>query len=71
MAQFIGEIQGHKGRASRLGTKSSGFYAHIRGWDVGVEVECSHSDGMDIIEVYKTSGSNGNGNRKLIKTIEE
>lgn len=71
MAQFIGEIQGHRGRASRLGSKTSGFYAHIRGWDIGVEVECSHNNGRDIIDIYQTCGSNNHCNRKLIKSLEE
>ena len=40
MARFYGEIQGNKGQATRMGTKTSGFHAHIRGWDVGIKVEC-------------------------------
>lgn len=57
MAQFRAEIQGARGRASRLGTKQSGMWAHVRGWDIGVRIDIMHRDGRDIIMVYKTGGS--------------
>lgn len=63
MAQFYAEIQGNRGKSSRMGTKNSGMWAHVRGWDSGVRVECRHDEkrGIDQFYVYLTAGSNGNG----------
>jgi len=66
MAQFYAEIQGNRGMASRMGTKTSGMWAHIRGWNVGVKVECYHDDnGKDVIYVSATNGSNDPGSKPL------
>ena len=71
MARFYGEIKGSRGMASRMGTKNSGFYAHIRGWNIGIRVELSvDKDGNDLISVYKTGGSNYGGG-ELIGTFSE
>jgi hypothetical protein len=48
MARFYGEIRGHRGRATRIGHRA--FRAHIRGWNVSVEVSCRIVDGRDVIE---------------------
>ena len=63
MAHFYAEIQGNKGIASRMGTKGSGIWCHIRGWDIGVNVQISHNEktGKDEIYVFKTGGSNNPG----------
>ena len=59
MARFYGCIQGNRGVATRMGTPKSGFGAHIRGWNIGVRVECCvDSDGNDVIVVTETGGSN-------------
>jgi hypothetical protein len=58
MAQFYANIQGNRGEATRMGTKSSGLSGHIRGWNVGARVEVSHEDGHDVVRVYRTGGSN-------------
>jgi hypothetical protein len=58
-----------KTTASRLGTPSSGLTAHIRGWDIGVQVDCRAVDEVDVIEVFATSGSNGYGRDQHIATI--
>ena len=58
MAQFMGEIKGNRGKASRLGSKGTGLWGHLRGWNVGVEVNLSHTKEGDKITVYKTGGSN-------------
>ncbi len=58
MAQFYAETQGSRGPVTRTGTKQSGMTAHIRGWDVGVRIECQNIDGKDVITVYRTGGSN-------------
>ena len=60
MAQFYGSIQGNKGVATRMGTKSSGLEAHIRGWNKGIRVKMRVNDkGEDEAVVYLTAGSNG------------
>lgn len=59
MAQFYADIQGNRGGATRMGSKSSGLRGHLRGWDIGVRISLRHIDGKDWIQVYKTNGSNG------------
>jgi len=71
MAQFYAEIKGNRGKASRMGTKSSGMWAHIRGWDIGVSVSCFHKNGKDHIVVWKTGGSNSSMNEDLLAEIIE
>ena len=71
MAQFYAEIQGNRGMASRMGTKSSGMWSHIRGWNIGAKVYCRHENGKDVIYVYKTCGSTGHRSDELIAKIED
>jgi len=58
MSHFYGNMQGARGETTRCGTKTSGMWAHIRGWDVGCSVQLVHENGKDIVHVYKTGGSN-------------
>ncbi len=58
MAHFRATIQGMRGEASRLGTKSSGMYACIDGWDIGIDVSIGHIDGYDVVCMSLTGGSN-------------
>ena len=71
MAQFRGTIQGNRGEASRLGTKSSGMYAEINGWNKGIRVTASHKDGKDYFWVQETGRSNRNNTLKFIAEIFE
>lgn len=73
MAQFYAEIHGNRGPATRMGTKQSGMFAHVRGWNVGVEVYCYHDAAInkDVIIVTRTGGSNGYGNRQEITRLVE
>lgn len=59
MSQFYGEIQGHRGAATRMGGKESGFKAHIRGWRVGIELNLQYNETekRDEIAVFLTGGS--------------
>jgi hypothetical protein len=59
MARFYGTIVGSaKTAASRRGLRDIG--AHVRGWDVGVEVSgCISPSDRDEFYVYATGGSNG------------
>lgn len=69
MARFYGEVEGTRGRASRLG--SSGMRSHTRGWNVGVEVVCRVCDGADVIEVYETGGSHAPNAKRLLATVTD
>ena len=73
MGHFYGEIQGNRGEATRMGSKKSGFNAHIRGWNIGVRIYCKYNETTekDEIYIYKTGGSNGNESDKLIHKIVE
>lgn len=73
MAQFYGEIRGNRGPASRMGSKASGFFAHIRGWHVGVEIRCEYDEkrNCDVIRIYRTGGSVGRTRGQLIATLYE
>ena len=71
MARFYGSMQGNRGEATRMGSANSGFSAHIRGWNVGCEVEMSVDDeGRDVCSVYRTEGSDGGG-RVLVAVFVE
>ena len=61
MAQFYASIQGNRGEATRMGSKSSGLRGHIRGWRVGARVVMRYNEEtkQDECLIYLTSGSNG------------
>jgi len=69
MAQFRGIVQGQQGTASRLGSKKSGLWATVNGWDSGILVEASHKDGKDVFTIWRTSGSNGSNYVEQIATV--
>jgi len=71
MAHFRGTLQGNRGLASRLGTKTSGLTATVRGWEIGVQLEAiySPSNKNDEINIYVDGGSN-NTDRVLIGTVD-
>ncbi len=72
MSRFYAEITGGRGTVSRTGTAKSGMRAHIRGWDVGVEVTMYVGpDGEDRIEVRRTGGSNGAAPSTPLVTVTE
>jgi hypothetical protein len=56
-----------------MGTKNSGLYGHIRGWNIGAYVWITHNEetGKDEVTVYKTAGSNGAGNREVVAKFTE
>lgn len=58
MAHFRGTIQGGRGKASRLGHKTSGLRVTARSWTDGVNVELSWNDelGTDWLSIYMESG---------------
>lgn len=71
MGQFYGEIRGNRGGASRMGSKDSGLWGHLRGWDVGVEVSLRNVNGRDMVTVYRTGGSNSSSRRELIAEFDD
>lgn len=75
MAQYYGEIKGAKGTVTKEGTSQSGIEAHIRGYNVGVRIECSpdrkSGKPLDQCEVFLTGGSNSPKNIKLIAVVGE
>ena len=71
MARFYSEIQGNRGLASRMGTKDSGIWGHIRGWNIGIEVVGKVEDGEDVFYVYVTGGSSGHKTTRLIGKFKE
>ena len=70
MAQFYASIQGNRGEATRMGTKSSGIYGHIRGWDIGAEINMMYDEktDSDICQITVTGGSNAPG--KIVQMFE-
>ena len=70
MAHFYVNAHGNRGERTACGTKNSGAYAHVRGWNVGAEVYIEHRDGKDIVSVWKTTGSNGHGGKTLLAEFE-
>ena len=72
MARFYASMKGNRGEATRMGTATSGLEAHIRGWGIGIRVECQSIDGglTDVIRVYKTGGSNDPKSEKLLCAID-
>ena len=71
MAHFYAEIQGNRGEATRMGTAKSGMRCHIRGWNIGIQVQIyQDKNGNDVVEVYHTDGSNG-WHSELIAKITE
>ena len=59
MSHFYASIRGNRGLATRQGTKESGIWGHIRGWDIGASVDCwVDNEGNDCLSIYITGGSN-------------
>lgn len=82
MAHFIGRLQGRRGSTSRLGDKKNGIHATLNGWNFGLYVELSHEEepdydnrhrgsGRDVVRIYQTKGSNGEGEKALVLTLRE
>lgn len=47
MAHFYGTLQGNRGRASRLGTPTSGLSTVAASWQGSVQVDLIHINGED------------------------
>lgn len=72
MSHFYASIQGNRGEATRQGTEESGISGHIRGWDIGIRVNCFvNKEGEDECTVFLTGGSNGMQTSKLIGSFKK
>ena len=74
MAQFRGTITGSREKTtSRLGHKTTGLTTTCDGWNIGVHCRAVYDEeqGLDVIEVYKTSGSSPHNHKTLIAVIKE
>lgn len=70
MARFYASIEGNRGSSTRIGTASSGISGHIRGWNVGAQVDCRvDGDDNDVVEVYATGGSNNGHHQQILARI--
>lgn len=65
MAQFQSDIQGHRGQASRLGSKASGITANVRSWEGQITVAMWHNEreNCDYVSIY--SGPHGTSAHRL------
>ena len=73
MAQYKADIRGGRGQTSRLGHKTSGIWAWIRGWSSGVEVRGQWNDEKqeDEFKIYLTGGSGSSYERYIGKVTED
>lgn len=69
MAHFRSTIKGHRGEASRLGTKTSGMDATVASWQGAVSVRLWHDEetGQDMAEVALATHHGAGVNRVLYR----
>lgn len=62
MVHYYSQIQGHRGKATRTGHKTSGITARADSYSIGARIKLEWSDFLqtDIVHVYRTSGSSSN-----------
>ena len=58
MTHFYGELTSGRGTTARGGNKTTGLIAEVRGWNVGATVVLAHENGVDVVRVYRTGGTN-------------
>ena len=57
MSHFYASITGTNRKPRSLcATKNQSLVTHTQGKDIGVKVHIHHSEGKDIISVYRTNG---------------
>lgn len=73
MAQYIGEVKGKAGEASRLGSIKSGLCGHMRGWRIGgrVVMEWDQRNERDTVDIVLTGGSNGGSSHGCIRAHKD
>ena len=67
MSHYYSRIKGHRGEATRCGTRSSGITANATGWDIGgtCKVHFNPQLGTDVVEFFLTNGSNGHSSTRV------
>lgn len=69
MSRFFAELMGVGKVVTRVGSATSGLWAHLRGRDIGINVRVYvNSDGEDEVLVHLTGGSNAPNDLKLVFT---
>ncbi len=64
MAQYRATLRGTRGEASRLGSKSTGMFAHVASWQGAVEVELTYDPATDTDNARVVlTRHHGNGSR--------
>lgn len=73
MAHYYSRIKGHRGEATRCGSKSSGITARADSYSVGARIEINWSAELqsDVVTIYATTGSSSNGSRIFSYTIQD
>jgi aspartate 1-decarboxylase len=68
MARFFLSAKNASRSAKEMtyGGRMSIDHAHVRGWDVGIQVECVKLTDGDRLDVYMTGGSHDAGGRTFI-----
>jgi hypothetical protein len=67
----MAEVQGQSQKVHRVGSKESGAWGHIRGWNTGVIVEIRFVDGRDVVTIWRTGGSNSPYSRKFVAEFSD
>ena len=78
MAHFYADVKGGRKEKTATGTATSGITAHVRGWTIGMRVECSHETvgtgknkkDVDVCRVYPTGGSNNPSSGRLLAEVK-
>ena len=73
MAHYYSRIKGHRGEATRCGSKPSGITARADSYSVGARIEINWSAQLqsDVVTIYATTGSSSNGSRIFSYTIQD
>ena len=73
MAHYYSRIKGHRGEATRCGSKSSGIAARADSYSVGARIEINWAAQLqsDVVTIYATTGSSSNGSRIFSYTIQD
>lgn len=62
-------LSGNNSRGGEV-TAAMATYAHLRGWNAGVQVHASRTEeDRDVFLVYMTAGSNGGDADKFLGTV--
>ena len=70
MSRFYGRLKGGRGTATRQGHKTTGFWSHVSGWNMGVEVTLHVDDyDNDVARIYITKGSGQPSDKKLLAEV--